>query len=63
MSPWKNELPEGNGTMFTKFYSEKQSMPQEYYNQASYIHIRNEDSGIFNNARTQAMFHPSSAWQ
>ena len=61
MSPWKNEVPEENKTMFTKFYNEKQSMSQEYNNQARYIHIQNEDSGIFNNARTQGMFHPPAA--
>lgn len=59
MSPWKNEVPEENRRMFTKFYNEKQSMSQDYYNQASYIHIQNEDSGIVNNARTQEIFHPS----
>lgn len=36
-------------------------MSQEYYNQASCIHVQNEDSGLLSNAKTQAMFYSSSA--
>jgi hypothetical protein len=52
MPPWKNEVPEDNRIMFTKFWGE--SMSQEYYHYTSCYPSKNGNTGVLNYAKTQA---------